>query len=288
MTHMYRSAQLWAGLALITTLLAGCPSPEPSPCEQNPASCMDGGMCTPTGAESIAAGNCNDGIDNDCDGNPDAADSACAGSCVPSGTESSNNGNTCSDDVDNDCDGYTDGADSACGSTCPGFALETNMSLCTDGIDNDCNGMKDNMLPNMDPNCEPMSCTPGDRPGNVGDPLEALHRPGQCYDDSWVDDTSGGGWTYEMIMADTTKTWTCCLPGNTGCFTSDMNFSVSANAGYESETTFVSGAAFVLESNRTIVRYSSSGPSYVGVFNAAGDTLTLTVTNGTTSTYTCL
>jgi hypothetical protein len=68
--------------------------------------CQDAG-CTVTEDTEVS---CSDGVDNDCDGATDAADSDCGGGCTP--TE--NPETSCSDGVDNDCDGATDGADSDC------------------------------------------------------------------------------------------------------------------------------------------------------------------------------
>ncbi|MBN1770443.1 MAG: putative metal-binding motif-containing protein [Deltaproteobacteria bacterium] len=53
--------------------------------------------CTATGEESTAAGNCNDLLDNDCDGRTDGTDGGCA-SCFPELCNS----------LDDDCDGLTD------------------------------------------------------------------------------------------------------------------------------------------------------------------------------------
>ncbi len=103
-------------------------------------SCSCGGYNT---TESIANNNCSDGIDNDCDGNIDMADSGCG--CTPEHTQSCNTGeqgicssgtqtcqsngtwgtcvqdnqpNTenCTDSIDNDCDGTTDCSDTDCSS----------------------------------------------------------------------------------------------------------------------------------------------------------------------------
>lgn len=67
---------------------------------------------TPPGAET----NCNDGIDNDCDGNTDCGDADCSEippcDCVP--THSKEKGPRCSDGIDNDCDGLIDGDDPDC------------------------------------------------------------------------------------------------------------------------------------------------------------------------------
>ena len=97
--------------------------------------------------ETIAAGTCNNGLDDDCDGATDGADSSCT--CIPNSTQSCSTGlpgicssgtrtcnaqgtgygscvqnqqaqtetiaaGTCSNGLDDDCDGATDGADSGC------------------------------------------------------------------------------------------------------------------------------------------------------------------------------
>jgi hypothetical protein len=118
---------------------------------------------------------CNDGLDNDCDGLIDCADSTCnaltcgangrvcqGSSCVCGG-----NGGTpqttetlCADGSDNDCNGTKDCLDSACdtkscgssgqicqGSGCicggNGGTAEANELSCMDMIDNDCDGLAD-------------------------------------------------------------------------------------------------------------------------------------------------
>jgi hypothetical protein len=76
-------------------------------------SCAGGGGCTPTETTEVT---CTDGLDNDCDGAIDCADSdcasdpACGGGCTP--TEPTEM--TCNDGLDNDCDGFVDCADSDC------------------------------------------------------------------------------------------------------------------------------------------------------------------------------
>jgi len=108
-------------------------------------SCSCGGYNT---AESIANSNCNDGIDNDCDGNIDSLDIGCGippectsgqtqscdtglqgicstgtqtcqvngtlGSCIQDNTATTE---ACSDSLDNDCDGTTDCSDTDCSAT---------------------------------------------------------------------------------------------------------------------------------------------------------------------------
>jgi len=61
----------------------------------------------PEGTQEVS---CNDGLDNDCDGDIDSADSDC--SCEPTP-------GSCSDGVDNDCDGLVDANDLGCTMQCP-------------------------------------------------------------------------------------------------------------------------------------------------------------------------
>ncbi len=74
--------------------------------------CSNCGLDCNTGAEV-----CTGGLDEDCDGDVDCADSDCSGDpacqgCVP--THSKEKGPRCSDGIDNDCDGLIDGADPDC------------------------------------------------------------------------------------------------------------------------------------------------------------------------------
>jgi hypothetical protein len=65
-------------------------------------------LCSPT---EIPETSCADGIDNDCDGDVDAADSDCA---PPACTPTEPTETLCRDGIDNDCDGDVDAADSDC------------------------------------------------------------------------------------------------------------------------------------------------------------------------------
>lgn len=85
--------------------------------------------CTPTEATETS---CDDGVDNDCDGATDSADTDCQVTCTP--TE--NPEVSCTDGVDNDCDGDIDSADTDCqGGTCnlgqPGDVCETASDCCS-------------------------------------------------------------------------------------------------------------------------------------------------------------
>lgn len=253
MTTMIRKAQLWAGLSLITMLLAGCPSPEPSECEQNPASCMDSGVCTPT-IEGPAEGNCDDNVDNDCDGDRDAADSDCDGTCTTSGPEDLNTGNSCTNGVDDDCDGDMDDDDSACNSACVPSGVEgpENVGSCTDGADNDCDGMQDNVDP-MDPKCEPMSCTPGSTSG--ADTRETLHRSNVCWDETWK------GPYLNILQAP--QAWSCCPLGGGPCASATISYQGPTTPGYESVVSVASTSelvsVYVFEANEHLVSYKTSG-----------------------------
>jgi Zn-dependent metalloprotease len=80
---------------------------------------------------------CDDGVDNDGDGNTDCADADCASdpACAPPPAE------VCDDGVDNDGDGNTDCADADCASD-PACAPPP-AEVCDDGVDNDGDGDTD-------------------------------------------------------------------------------------------------------------------------------------------------
>ncbi|MCA9604516.1 MAG: hypothetical protein KC619_02905 [Myxococcales bacterium] len=121
---------------------------------------------------------CDDGVDQDEDGDTDCADSDCEGAvCDPMGNlcrDGSCNGcrgeaseTACGDGADEDCDGLRDCADPECdgapcgpggvvcaGGECPcpsGF----NEWICYDGTDDDCDGLVDC----MDPDCAMARCS---------------------------------------------------------------------------------------------------------------------------------
>jgi hypothetical protein len=110
-----------------------------------------------------AAEDCGDGVDNDCDGLVDGADSECSpvcdidgdgwdgGQCAggldcddldagiyPGATE------ICDDGKDNDCNGATDGADSACQTSCSpiGVSCSSDSECCS----NKCRGRGGNKI----------------------------------------------------------------------------------------------------------------------------------------------
>jgi hypothetical protein len=108
---------------------------------------------------------CNDGLDNDLDGQADCDDSDCTefelcdgATPVPNG-ESDANGE-CSDGLDNDSDGLADCADADCNGDTPGTTQSADCipvdvpggleETCSDGEDNDADGLTDC----DDPDCE--------------------------------------------------------------------------------------------------------------------------------------
>jgi hypothetical protein len=144
---------------------------------------------------------CDDGLDNDCDGAVDCADTDCDGKICGDGGLTCKNGGcacgggtteaNCGDGIDDDCDGLIDCADPDCKSTtvgtygkscddgssfgkkcdwfgaclCPPFGALTETN-CGDGKDNDCDGKIDC----MDEDCQPggiASTLPCDANGNT-------------------------------------------------------------------------------------------------------------------------
>ncbi|MDQ3265629.1 MAG: MopE-related protein [Myxococcota bacterium] len=131
--------------------------------------------CPPGGGDGgVPETNCQDGQDDDCDGQSDCDDPDCAGSvcdpgglicvgascqCPPAGQDGGLVAETaCNDGVDNDCDGQVDCQDASCeaqacsaSGTCTGGAClctgggnpETPEATCNDGADNDCDGLVD-------------------------------------------------------------------------------------------------------------------------------------------------
>lgn len=104
---------------------------------------------------------CTDGLDNDGDGQIDAADDSCTGAAR---TEANDPRcaklSECVDGIDNDDDGLIDDADPDCagdcaGDDCPALAAQLDwerpeVPACADGLDNDGDGLTDR----LDPGCE--------------------------------------------------------------------------------------------------------------------------------------
>jgi hypothetical protein len=137
-------------------------------------------MLTP-GAANLAGEVCNDGVDDDGDGQADCADADCAAdpSCVEVCNDGiDNNNDTQIDCQEASCDGMTCGmnglvcASGAC--ACPGGAME--MS-CGDGMDDDCDGLVDCDDPDCaasllcSENCSNGADDNGDSLADCADPL---------------------------------------------------------------------------------------------------------------------
>jgi prepilin-type N-terminal cleavage/methylation domain-containing protein len=142
--------------------------------DEDPCSCPKD--CGTQTLSEQASFNCNDGVDNDCDGNTDCADTdcvadaSCAGVCGDSNCDAGENacncsadcgaaaisetGDTaCADGLDNDCDGQIDCNDSECS------AASSCVSICGDGSCNagegPCNCSTDcGAAPVTEANCE--------------------------------------------------------------------------------------------------------------------------------------
>jgi FtsP/CotA-like multicopper oxidase with cupredoxin domain len=107
--HEDQGAMTWADVTF------GEPAPDfPDPNQQALYDCGGGPpVCEPTPGQELQETSCSDGVDNDCDGAIDDADSDCQVACEPTpGQELQET--SCGDGVDNDCDGAIDGDDPDC------------------------------------------------------------------------------------------------------------------------------------------------------------------------------
>ena len=127
--------------------------------------CDDGNALVNPGVAEI----CDDGIDNDCDGDVDCADADCqvdgdgdGFDAAPCGLDCDDGNDlvnpdaaeNCTDAIDNNCDGATDCDDADCDGISPCDCVPTHSKekgpRCSDGIDNDCDGLIDG----ADPDCQ--------------------------------------------------------------------------------------------------------------------------------------
>ena len=176
-----------------------CDRNQPTPvCNQNQSAVAEGPFTNP---------NCNDGLDNDCNGSTDASDPNCAIPTEICDDGVDNNGNGQVDCQDPDCVGVTFGAcntgnPGVCAdgtSTCDGS--QTNPvcnqdqpagnegpygnASCGDTIDNDCNGLTDAADPNCQPGVENCNNNVDDNNDGLVDCLDPqcetfVGQPGSC------------------------------------------------------------------------------------------------------------
>jgi hypothetical protein len=119
-----------------------------------------GGHCQPKGAATCMTGSCSAAVCESMPcGAHGLVCSMGACTCSGNGGVAEVKETSCTDGVDNDCDGATDCADTACkgtscgtGCTCNGGPHET---ACDDGLDNDGDGATDC----MDPDCTHRPCS---------------------------------------------------------------------------------------------------------------------------------
>lgn len=136
--------------------------------------CASGRICITGSCEADVFEICDNGVDDDGDGDVDCEDTPecdtapcmtdggmgscaagfCEAGCMYEGPEDAEG--TCGDGRDNDCDGFTDCGDLSCGGTCTCGGCddggtdacvpegsEDSDAACGDGRDNDCNGFTD-------------------------------------------------------------------------------------------------------------------------------------------------
>lgn len=125
---------------------------------EDPCTCSDD--CGTRVANEQVSFNCDDGIDNDCDGETDCADSDCDADPVCAAVC----GNSTCDPGENSCNCEAD-----CGAPA---ASETGDTDCADGLDNDCDGDTDcddsecSAATPCNPYCGDSKCNTGENPCN--------------------------------------------------------------------------------------------------------------------------
>jgi hypothetical protein len=136
---------------------------DPTNCGMCSHVCMSNEVCQ-GGTCTIRKENaCNDGVDNDGNGQTDCMDTSCEGGSCGTGCTCHNGGHAesaCHDMMDNDGDALTDCVDPDClGESCgPGCVCGTDAGfaegLCNDAVDNDNDGQTDC----LDPDCAQKLC----------------------------------------------------------------------------------------------------------------------------------
>lgn len=139
-----------------------------------------------TSPESVAAGNCADGLDNNVNGKIDCADSGC--STAPTCQENTNP--SCSDGIDNNLNGLIDCQEASCRTGGFGGCDVTEAGHCADLKDNDGNGLLDCADPACaaDPIC---LAPPGSEPVCVDAVTGAPKGTFACCHDTIDNDSNG-------------------------------------------------------------------------------------------------
>lgn len=200
-------------------------------CDARGRTCNGGACLCPFGQGLPDGGgtelSCADGVDNDCDGNADCADSNCANqtcnangrrcvgtvcTCTGGGTE------LCATPGDEDCNGLSDCADPSCttgvscgpnGRTCSAAKQcicpfgQTRETSCGDGQDNDCDGTSDC----ADGDCSGMQCSStGGQNFCCGGSCASTNVNGDC---GYCSLKCGAGFTCSTVPQ-TSPAWSTC------------------------------------------------------------------------------
>jgi hypothetical protein len=136
----------------------------PTNCGTCNKACGSDETCNDGGCEKRTETSCNDGVDNDSDGDTDCKDSECfqqsCGANCTCGADGKGHETDCNNHADDDGDGALDCADSdcpTCGTGCTCKAGVNAETACNDGADND----KDGLVDCKDPDCAAASCGTG-------------------------------------------------------------------------------------------------------------------------------
>ena len=166
-----------------------CVTSELGICADGTETCSGGAWGTCVRDNDPVAEICDDGLDNDCDGDTDSADSDCVSTCTDNDTR------TCDTGQQGICQAGTE----TCSSGAWGSCIADNSPVaedCGDGLDNDCDGFTDA----NDPDCQ-SACVPV----NDHDCLTAADYPSACLG---CHDGGVGGVQYDDAFNSVHYKWT--------------------------------------------------------------------------------
>jgi subtilisin-like proprotein convertase family protein len=212
------------------------------------ADCLDSDCDGIAGCELGTELTCNDGIDNDADGDPDCVDVDCGGI---SGCELGNE-LTCNDGIDNDSDGNLDCNDGDCFGSAA--CVVPDEIQCNDGIDNDSDGLLDGAEANCGWVNTAMACAVGHAFGfSATDLPQSIPSVGSSTRNSYILVAIGGTVATAAVRIDISHT-----------YDSDLDILLLSPSATSRELSTDNGGAGGSGDNFSNTVFSDSGAGVIG------------------------